>query len=188
MTGTKFSGKGAGMKAYSLPAVVALAALAGCSTPTPPAMFCPEVLTMQQGRDLVAFAPDVAGPAGVITQARITGVAGSCTLHPEKKELVISFQTGFAATNGPADHNLPVTLPYFVAIVDPQNDNNILAEQFYTATLKFDGNASIAQLVSKPVKLDFPNDHASGHLQVLVGFKLTPEQQAYNADHPDVRE
>jgi hypothetical protein len=187
MTGAKISGKGADMKAFLLPALAALVLLAGCSTPTPPAMFCPNVEALQQGRDLVAFAPNVAGPAGVITQARITGVAGACTLHPQKKELVITFRTGFAATNGPANNGQPVTLPYFIAIVNPA-DNNILAEQFYTATLTFDGNASLAQLVSKPTTLDFPNDHYAGHLQVLVGFKLTPEEQAYNADHPDVQE
>ncbi len=173
------------MKAYSLPAVAALAALAGCSTPTPPAMFCPAVAVLQQGRDLVAFAPDVAGPAGVITQARITGVAGTCTLHPDKKQLIVRFQAGFAASNGPANHGLPVTLPYFVAVV---NGDDIVAEQFYTATLSFDGNASLAQTVSKPTSIDFPNDHDSGRLQILVGFKLTPEQQAYDADHPDVQE
>ncbi len=173
------------MKVYLVTAFAALAALAGCSTPTPPAMFCPQVAVLQQGRDLVAFAPAVAGPAGVITQARITGVAGACTLHPDKKELIIKFQAGFAASNGPANHGLPVTLPYFVAVVD---GDDIVAEQFYTATLTFDGNASLAQTVSKATSIDFPNDHHAGALQVLVGFKLTPEQQAYNADHPDVRE
>jgi len=173
------------MKVYLVPAVVALALLAGCSTPTPPAMFCPAVAVLQQGRDLVAFAPDVAGPAGVITQARITGVAGACTLHPDKKQLIVRFQAGFAATNGPANHSAAVTLPYFVAVV---NGDDIVAEQFYTATLTFDGNASVAQTVSKPTSIDFPNNHYAGGLQVLIGFKLTPEQQAYNADHPDVRE
>jgi len=139
------------------------------------------VLTMQQGRDLVAFAPDVAGPAGVITQARITGVAGSCTLHPEKKELVISFQTGFAATNGPADHNLPVTLPYFVAIVEGER---IISKQLYSIPVSFDGNASIADATSKPLTVELPYTPRNDRTQVLVGFQLTPEQQVYATDHP----
>jgi hypothetical protein len=173
------------MKALALPALAALALLAACSDDTPPAMFCPKVAILQEGRDLTAYAPSIAGPAGVITQARITGVAGACTLHPERKSLTVKFQAGFAATNGPANQGAPVSLPYFVAVV---NGPDIIAEQFYTATVKFNGNASLGQTVSKPTTIDFPNNHYAGGLQVLVGFKLTPEEQAYNEDHPDVQE
>jgi hypothetical protein len=172
------------MKAFMLPGLALAALLTGCDGPaTPPPMFCPQVAVLQQARDLTRLSPDIAGPAGLITSARITGVAGACTLHPKKHELVVKFQTGFAATNGPANGGAPVSLPYFIAIV--QGDD-IIAEQDYSVTLKFDGNATAAETVAKPASLAFPNNHSAERLQVLVGFKLTPAEQAYADDHPDM--
>jgi len=189
MTAAKNSGKGPGMNEFRLKMIVAalsLLALAGCASDDPasaPPMFCPQVAVLQQAAVLTQFLPDHSDIGAQITTARVTGVAGACTLEPKKHQLSIKFQAGFAATNGPANNFSAVTLPYFVAITD---DDNIVQEGFYTVTLNFDGNASTAQATTSPIKLDFPNRHWSSHVQVLVGFQETQAELDYAASHPVV--
>jgi hypothetical protein len=185
MTGAKNSGKGARMKQFMRPivAVILLTGLAGCSSSpaeTAP-MHCPDVAMLQQAQSLTTFQPGRSDVAAQVTTAQITGVAGSCQLQPKKRLLLVKFQAGFLASNGPANHGSPLTLPYFVAITD---GDNIISKTNYTIVLKFNGNASTAQATSKPVKVELSNDRRSGHVQILVGFQLTPEQISYAQSHP----
>lgn len=158
-----------------------LALLAGCADDATPPMFCPKVNVLEQAQSLTAFLPGRSDVAAQITTAQITGVAGSCTLLPEKQRLNVSFQAGFSASDGPADHSAALTLPYFVAITQ---NGEIIAKTDYTITLAFDGNASTALATSRPVKIQLANAPESDNVQVLVGLELTPAQLAYTAAHP----
>ncbi len=163
--------------------LVPLLALAGCgggSIQEAP-MFCPQVAVLQQASSLTGFLPGRSDVAAQVTSARITGVAGACTLREKKHVLDVKFQAGFAASNGPANHGNALTLPYFVAITE---GDTIINEYYYNITLKFDGNASTAEAVSKPVKIKLSNRRISSDVQILVGFQMTPEQRDYAAEHP----
>ncbi len=165
-------------------AIIPILALAGCASDDPasaPPMFCPQVAVLQQAAVLTEFLPGHGDVASEITTAQVTGVAGSCTLR--KHQLSLSFQAGFAATNGPANGFAPLTLPYFVAITD---GDDIVREDFHTITLNFDGNASTAEATSQKVKIDLPNRHWSSRIQVLVGFQETQDELDYAAAHPVV--
>ncbi len=175
------------MKQYLHPAfaAAALLALAGCADDTPPAMYCPHVAVLQQAGTLTAFLPGHTDIASQITTAQITGVAGVCTLRPKKHLLELSFRAGFQASNGPANHGATLSLPYFVALT---HGDNIISKTDYTMNLSFNGNNSTAQATSKPVKVELSNDHASSHVEVLIGFELTPEQMTYAAAHPALQQ
>ena len=163
-------------------ALISAAALAGCASDADqPVLSCPQVAVLQQAQSLTTFLPNRSDVAAQVTTAQITGVAGACTLRPEKHLLDVKFQAGFAATNGPANNGAPLNLPYFVAIAQ---GNKILSKHDYTIALKFNGNASTAQATSKPVTVELSNHPASSHIQILVGFELTPDQLAYVASHP----
>jgi len=171
------------MKLFALPSLAGLSliALAGCADDSNlPPMFCPQVAVLQQAGTLTAFVPGKTDVASQITTAQITGVAGACVLQSKKHLLNVNFQAGFSATNGPANNGKPLTLPYFVALT---RGDHIISKTDYTITLTFDGNASTAQATTKPVKIEVSNDHASAHVEVLVGFELTPEQISYAAAH-----
>jgi hypothetical protein len=187
MTAVKNSGKGARMKQFWSPclAAVSLTALAACSSDpaTTAPMFCPSVAVLQQAQNLTSFEPGRTDVAAQITTAQITGVAGSCTLEPDKHLLHVKFQAGFAASNGPANHGAPLSLPYFVAITDGQN---IISKSDYSIPLSFDGNESIAQATTKPIKIDLSNRRANRDIQVLIGFELTQDELDYAASHPAV--
>lgn len=161
-------------------AVISLSALAGCASATPPHMFCPQVAVLQQAQTLTAFLPGRSDVASQLTTAQITGVAGSCDVN-KKNQLLVNFQAGFTASNGPANNGKTLTLPFFVAIA---NGDDIISKTDYTIALPFNGNSSMAQATSKPVKVALANDHASKSIQILVGFELTQDQLNYAATHP----
>jgi hypothetical protein len=167
---------------FGLSGILALAALAGCSgsSDNGPPVYCPQVAVLEQASSLTAFLPGHTDIRGQITQAKITGVAGSCDTFKKNQMLHVTFKAGFSATNGPANNNQPVVLPYFVAIT---NGDNIISKTNYVTTLKFDGNVTAAQMTTQPVKIELSNTTANNSVEILVGFQLSPDQLAYQASH-----
>ena len=119
---------------------------------------CPQVDVLQQAQTLTAFLPGRTDVAAQITTAR------------------------FEAGNGPADNGATLALPWFVAIT---RGDRIISKSEYTAVLKFNGNMSTAEVISKPLKVELPYNRMVGEIQILVGFEMTPVQLAYAAAHPD---
>ncbi len=156
-------------------------ALAACGADTPtPRIFCPNVRVLAQTSSLTQFLPGRQDPGAELTTAHITGVAGSCALR-DKTVLHVTFQAGFSASNGPANHGRTLELPYFVAVT---SGDDIISKTVDTMEVPFDGNVSTAAASSKTLTVDVPNTRASGHAEILVGFQLTPEQLAYAQAHP----
>ncbi|MDE8344680.1 MAG: hypothetical protein POH28_00695 [Acidocella sp.] len=168
------------MKLHATP-ILLLALLSGCADGPAPPMFCPKVNVLEQAQSLTLFLPGRTDVSGQITTAQITGVAGACTLQPKKHLLTVSFQAGFAASDGPADNGAALVLPYFVAIT---RDDKIISKADYTIRLAFDGNESTAQATSKPLKIQLSNAEQNADVQVLVGFELTPAELGHNAAQP----
>jgi hypothetical protein len=163
--------------------VFGLLGLAACgASPPPPVAFCPQPAVLQQANTLTLFLPGRQDVGGQVTTAKITGIAGACTLAQAKHLLRVTFRAGFSASNGPANHAAKLTLPYFVAI---SNGDNVISKSPYSITLNFDGNASTASATSDPVKIELSNVPESAQVEVLIGFQMTPDQVAYAAAHPD---
>jgi len=167
MTAGKISGKGAAMN-FRFLALLPAIALASCADKPQPPAFCPQVAVLAQAQTLTTYLPGRSDVAAQITSAQITGVAGICSTDKKSRLLTVSFQAGFSASNGPADHGAPVTLPYFVAIT---RGDEIISKTDYSITLPFDGNASEAEATSKPVKIVLGNRPDSADVQILVGFQ-----------------
>ncbi len=162
-------------------ALLALSALAACSAEPPISTNCPNVAVLEQGSTLTTFLPGRTDIAAQIISARITGVAGTCQLLKKKNELKVTFQAGFAATNGPANTSANLVLPY---LISTSVGNNILSVTNNTIPLKFNGNESAAAATTKPLTVVFPNTSTTADTDVLVSFHLTPDQLAYNNAHP----
>jgi hypothetical protein len=181
MTGRKISGKGGRMKHASLFALAAFTALAACTDQPPLVTNCPNVAVLEQGSTVTEFLPGRQDVAAEIAQARITGVAGSCTQEKKKHVLRLVFQAGFAATNGPANTSQTLVLPYLISL---SQGDNLLSVADGTMALTFNGNASTASATTKPIKYEFPNSEDTAATDVLISFHLTPDQLAYNQAHP----
>ena len=173
------------MKRWSAPppAVFARAGLAaGGGGPPPPTTYCPQPVVLQQAGTLTLFLPGRQDVAAEVTTARITGVAGSCTLIKAKNLLRVTFNAGFSASNGPANRQPSLTLPYFVSISEGET---VISKTPYSVTFDFDGNETMTSATSKPVTIELPNVAESADVEVLLGFQMTPDQLAYTAAHPD---
>jgi hypothetical protein len=182
MTGAKISGKGGAMKhAFLLPIAAALIALDACSPAPPLATNCPNVAVLQQASTMTAFLPGRQDVAAEVTHAQITGVAGSCTLEKKTHVLRVTFQAGFAATNGPANTSQTLVLPYLISL---SRGDTILSVADGSIALSFNGNTSSAAATTQPVTFKLPNSPDTAATDILVGFHLSPEQLAYNAAHP----
>jgi len=177
--------QGTGMKQIVIKFVslTALSALAACADDGPrgPKLYCPDVAVLQQTSQLDAFLPSRSDVTGQVTEALITGVAGSCDLEAKKQQVRVSFKVGFDATNGPANDFATLELPYFVSVVEGER---ILSKSLYKIPVSFTGNLSSAAAASQTMTVELPNVPDSAHVQVLVGFQLTPEQLVYAQDHP----
>ncbi len=159
-------------RAFAISAAFALIALSACGSDDDekgPAMYCPPVAVLAQASTLTQYLPGRADIGAELTTAKLTGVAGACTLNKKKHELTVSFKAGISASNGPADHGQPVTLPYFVALT---NGDDIISKSNYNITVPFDGNISTATATTKPIKAVFPNIPESANAQILIGFQL----------------
>ena len=164
-------------------AVFGLLGLSNCGAPpTPPTTYCPQPVVLQQAGTVTLFLPNRQDVAAEISTAKITGVAGSCTLIKAKNLLRVTFQAGFSASNGPANQQPNLTLPYFVSI---SQGDTVISKTPYSITLNFDGNVTMTSATSKPVTIELSNVPASGGIDVLLGFQMTPEQLAYTAAHPN---
>jgi hypothetical protein len=181
MTAAKNSGKGPGMKPVAATAFAAFSLLAACAQdPLPPPMHCPQVLRVRELMTDPIFLPGRSDPAAELTQAQISGVAGSCVLNKKTNTLTLTFKAGFTAEDGPANHGAPVTLPYFIAITA---GDDVVTKVPGSVTLDFAGR-TLAQATTSSMKLKFPNDARSDLVEILIGFQLSPGQVAYNAAHP----
>jgi hypothetical protein len=179
MTGRKISGKGGGMKhanllPRALPGLACLFALTACHNPPPLVTNCPNVAVLEQGRVVTVFLPGRQDVAAEIAQAKIT-------LEKKKQTLRVTFQAGFAATNGPANTSPTLNLPYLIALSE---GDNLLSTKSGSITLKFNGNESNTTAATKPITYEFPNTPETATMDLLVSFHLTPEQLSYNAAHP----
>ena len=166
---------------HALPLTAVLALTACGATTPPPAAYCPNVAALAQANTLTLFLPGRQDIAAEITQAKITGIAGSCTLVKKQNLLRVKFQAGFSGSNGPANNNPSLLLPYFVSI---SQGDTIISKANYTITLSFSGNVSTATAATKPITVDLPNTPDSATTDILIGFQLTPDQVAYAAAHP----
>ncbi len=156
-------------------------ALAACNADAPtPRIYCPNVRVLEQTSSLTQFLPGRQDAGAQITSAHITGVAGACALDG-KSVLHVTFQAGFSATNGPANHGKTLTLPYFVALEDR---DDIISKSIDTITIPFNGNTQSASATSQTLSVDVRNIGETEHAEILVGFQLTPDQLAYAASHP----
>lgn len=174
------------MKAFLGPPVIALAlfALAGCATPRPPAprLYCPNVAVLDGTSKIALFLPEGEGELGAeIASARITGVAGSCTMIPDEYGLRITFRAAFALTGAAASSGAPVTLPYYVAIVaGPQ----IITKQTYNLTLAPPGAGATTTAINQPITIETPNNRDTTREEILIGFQLSADQLAYAEANP----
>lgn len=147
------------------------------STPQHP---CPQVGVPRDAATLTRFRPGQGRDlTDVIFDARVQDVKLSCTYNSDGAD--VDLLVVLRVDRGPASQERSATVPYFVAITDPQR--HVLAKQVFTKTLAFPPNVSrVTDSDESEELIPLPKGKSAQRYGVVVGMQLTPDELKYNRD------
>jgi hypothetical protein len=165
-----------------LAAAAALALSACTAAEDRQAAICPRAGILPDANIMVQFRD---GPGrdltDVVAQAQIMDVAVACEYTSGRRPpgVTLDLQVAIAAERGPADRSRRASLPYFVAILD--GDQNIVAKEFFTAQFEFpDNRTRVGRVDDLEPRIPLRSNFDGPSYRVMVGFQLTPDQLAWN--------
>jgi hypothetical protein len=163
-------------------ALLALGAgLAGCRSQNDVgAPMCPRVAVLADAAHLVKYRD---GPGrdltDVLYEADLGRISGECIYTRRNTRVTVAMKLTVTAKRGPADRDGIADLAYFVAIVD--NQSKILARQEFDSQLEFEPTQTQAATLEELEQIiPLQKDQPGSDFEVLVGFRLTPEQLQRN--------
>ncbi len=168
-----------------IPVLAGLALLSGCG-PDDPNAFAPDcapVGILSDGADLTVYAGPSHDISTLVTQASVVGVNGSCSNAEKGHALHTSVSVVISVMRGPAASQRDVTIPYFIAVL---RGGTIVSKHDLGIEAHFPPNVDRLALRSDPLVLELPISRrmSSDSYRLEVGLQLTPEQLAYNREHP----
>lgn len=158
-------------------------ALSACSmfskTPTPG---CPRVQLLADVASTTVFQ---SGPGrdltDVVYEAEIVNYKGECEFTNKMRTAVVSYTISLAVTRGPAAApGIKVDVPFFVAVVD-RNDQSVLArESFVTSAELSAGRRRV--VMGEEIEQRIPLTPARGtqDIEIILGLELSAEQLEFN--------
>ena len=123
--------------------------------------------------------PAMTRPADIAFQALMSQARLDCNYDRNANTLVVNIKFAIRASRGPGLTGADPQLPFFVAIVDA--DNNVLVKNVYNSEPQMSGHpaATYTETISNfPVPLAM--DRRPSDYEILTGFQLTPDELAYN--------
>jgi hypothetical protein len=148
-----------------------------------PGPVCPATAVLADAATVAKLKSGISGatakPADVSFQAEMSQARLDCNYDRADNKLTISVKFAVKASRGPAAAATNPQLPYFIAIID--TDNNVLVKNVYNSRPQMDGrtNNTYTETVSDlPVPLAM--DRRPSDYEILTGFQLTPDELAYN--------
>lgn len=148
-----------------------------------PGPVCPATGVLSEAASVTKLKPGTAAamtkPADISFQALMSQAQLDCNYDRNANTLVVNIKFAIRASRGPALTGADPQLPFFVAIVDA--DNNVLVKNVYNSDPQMSGRpaATYTETVSNfPVPLAM--DRPPSDYEVLTGFQLTPDELAYN--------
>ncbi len=171
--------------------VVATLGLSACSTakkilevgedPQKNSGPCPEAFALYDASRLVEF-KGVEAYANVGFTAEIEKVRSLCRYfgaRPIQADLSLNIAFG----RGPAASGRTATYEYFVAVT--RKDLEVIEKKVFPITVTFPKGVDVIEITEDIGEIIIPraNENTSGaNFEIIVGFELTPEQIAFNAD------
>lgn len=165
-------------------AALPLLALLGCGDTSNSRLpvACPRPGLLAEGADLTRYRP---GPVRDLTtlewDARLTGISGGCSPGRNNRSIDVMLTAAFTVERGPGAEGRMVDLPWFVAVVDA-NDEQILNRRSFVERVAFARNETRTSVESGAVTLSLPvgERRRASDYRILVSFELTPEELEQN--------
>ncbi len=142
---------------------------------------CPEAFALYEASRLVEF-KGAEAYANVGFTAEIEKVRSLCRYFDDKP-INADLSLDIAFGRGPAASGQTATYEYFVAVT--RKDIEVIEKQVFPITVTFPQGINIVEVTEDIGEIIIPraNENTSGaNFEIIVGFELTPEQIAFNAD------
>jgi len=170
-------------RAAAAGALLLAGAVGGCGPSDdkfPPA--CPGLSMLRDGGDLTRFAASGRDVTDMVLHARIVGVPAKCeTATPTTVRATLTVEA--EVTRGPAAQQRSLPATYFIALTE---GDTVVNEQDFPLIANFPPNVDRIGVKSDDIELLLPvsKTKSAAAYHIYVGFRLTPEELAYNRSHP----
>jgi hypothetical protein len=148
-----------------------------------PLPICPQVAIIRDLESFEDYGTEKPDPSQLVAKAKMVSIEGDCEYKKSDKDenkqegVDITFSLNFVAERGPRLGGLHTSFPYFIAVLDP--DQNILNKEKMTMDFGFSSSSKVAEdNAPLHVFLPLPKDKRilGPNYQVLVGFQLNEDQ------------
>jgi hypothetical protein len=142
---------------------------------------CPEAFSLYEASRLVEFR-GAESFQNVGFTAEINKVSSLCRYIGESP-ISADLSLDIAFGRGPAAQETTATYEYFVAVTRKNID--VIEKQVFPITISFPDGVDVVEATEVVGEIIIPraNENTSGaNFEIIVGFELTPEQIAFNAD------
>lgn len=142
---------------------------------------CPEAFALYDTSRLVEF-KGAESYANVGFTGEINKVRSLCRYYGERP-IEADLELDIAFGRGPAASGNTATYEYYVAVT--RKNIEVIEKQVFPITITFPEGVDVAEVTESLDKIIIPraNETTSGaNFEIIVGFQLTPEQVAFNAD------
>jgi hypothetical protein len=149
--------------------------LAGCASDKdalPKPTRCPQTAIIRDLSLLEDYGADTPDDSTRVATARLQKVEGGCSY--DKKGVAVNFTVSLLTTKGPRLGGNQTSFPFFVAVVD-QNDQPVTKELMTSSITFKDGERSIQKTEELRVRIPGSPQQVQDY-RVLLGFQLTEEQ------------
>jgi hypothetical protein len=136
---------------------------------------CPQVAIIRELESIQDFGGEKPSPAEFVASAKMVGIDGDCAYT--KDGIDVKFELNFVAQRGPRLGGLHIDFPYFIAVVDPEQ--NILNKERMVMPFGFSSENRRTQdnvTLHVFIPLDKAQQALGPNYQILTGFQLTKEQ------------
>ncbi len=142
---------------------------------------CPTLTLPADLADLTRYRPGSPPDlSSVVLDARVTAVDANCRRGRRDQSVDATISMRFQIDRGPAAPSRAVQLPWFIALLDA--DNNVINRQTFVLPAQFGVNTTRAAVSSQPVEISFPvgQERRAQDYRIMVGFQLTEDELAQN--------
>jgi len=142
---------------------------------------CPFVKVLYDAGRYVEFAGSSEAPGQVAYTGEIQGVEAECR-YREAEPIRVEVDVLFALGRGPQARADAKQYRWWVAVTE--RNRTVLAKEYFALNAEFEGQDRVAYRERLgEIVIPRANQRVSGNnFEILVGFDVTPEQAAFNAD------
>jgi hypothetical protein len=169
--------------AFVAPLVLSAMAVSGCQPTRIDDLLvsCPTLTLPADLADLTRHRPGSPPDLStVVLGARVTAVDAHCKRGRGDRSVDATISMRFQIDRGPAAPSRAVQIPWFIALLDA--NNNVINRQTFVLPAQFGANTTRAAVSSQPVEISFPvgQERRAQDYRIMVGFQLTQEELALN--------